>query len=285
MLQAIGDQPRWVLGIEAAAMLGAVAIADWATGTDLSFSILYLVPIVFLGWFVHRAAALTFALLGAVLWVVSDTLAGARYVNVLVPAWNSSVRLIFFAVTVLLVEQVRNAHERESALARTDSLTGIPNGRRFDERAELALATLRRTGRPVTLAYIDLDHFKTVNDTSGHTEGDRVLRLVAHAIDGRLRDTDMVARMGGDEFIVLLDDTGSDAAAAVLGDIREAIAVQLGVGHPVTETIGAVTFAQAPESVDRMVRLADDLMYRGKHDGRDRIVSTIWPGGSDEGRV
>jgi diguanylate cyclase (GGDEF)-like protein len=275
--KVIGEQPLWLLGVEAAAMLLLVAWADFATGTDLGFSVFYLVPVVFLGWFVHRAAALTFAALSAVLWVGADTLAGVHYTSLFVPAWNSFVRLLFFVITLLLVESSRNAHDRERALARTDSLTGVANGRRFQDRANLALATLRRSGRPFTVAYMDLDEFKSVNDTAGHIEGDRLLRSVAQAIDGRLRDTDMVARLGGDEFAILLDDTGQETARSVLKDISSTVE-QAVEGHShVTATVGVVTFTEAPDSVDAMLMLADRLMYRGKRDGRHRIESDTWP--------
>jgi diguanylate cyclase (GGDEF)-like protein len=235
------------------------------------------VPVVFLGWFVHRAAALTFAALSAVMWVGADTLAGVHYASLFVPVWNSALRLAFFVITLLLVENSRDAHDRERALARTDSLTGVANGRRFEDRANLALSTLRRSGRVLTVAYMDLDEFKSVNDTAGHLEGDRLLRAVAQAIAGRLRETDMIARLGGDEFAILLDDTGAEAASAVLEEISATVEKAVAGHSRVTATVGAVTFTEAPDSVDAMLMLADRLMYRGKRGGRHRILSDTWP--------
>jgi diguanylate cyclase (GGDEF)-like protein len=127
------------------------------------------------------------------------------------------------------------------------------------------------------MAYIDLDHFKLVNDTVGHTEGDRLLQVVAHALGSRLRATDLVARLGGDEFGVLLPNTDAEAAPAVLESLMASVRDAVDGSWDVGATIGAVTFERPPESVDLMVRVADELMYRGKRAGRGRVEHDVWP--------
>jgi diguanylate cyclase (GGDEF)-like protein len=274
----IADQPEWALWIECLALVFLVGLADFVTGTELSFSIFYVGPIVFAAWFISRRAGVAAALLSVALWAWLDMRGGAVYSSTLIPVWNSAVRLGFYFTALELVARTKTSAERERVLARTDSLTGVANGRAFADRARLALSYVRRAERPVTIAYIDLDHFKEVNDSRGHSEGDHLLHAVAQAVAGRLRSTDLVARLGGDEFGVLLGDTDAAMAPKVLAVIREAINEAVDGKWGVGCTIGAVTFTAAPPGVDFMVRAADELMYRGKKEGRDRIVHEVWPG-------
>jgi len=274
----IEDQPKWALWIDVLALTCLVALADYLSGTELSFSIFYMGSIVFATWFISRRAGVVVALVSAALWAWLDIRGGAVYSSALVPVWDSLVRLGFYFMALELVARTKTARERERVLARTDSLTGVANGRAFADRAHLALSYVRRAEHPVTIAYIDLDHFKEVNDSLGHSEGDRLLHAVAQAVAGRLRSTDLVARLGGDEFGVLLGDTDAAMAPKVLAVIGEAINEAVDGKWGVGCTIGAVTFTSAPPSVDYMVRAADALMYRGKQEGRGRIVHEVWAG-------
>lgn len=273
----LAGQSTPALWAEVVLITAAVAAIDFVTGPDLNVSIFYLVPVIFATWFLSRRAGIVIAVLSVAAWASIDLMAGAHYASVLVPAWNSAVRLGSFLLVLELVHLMKEAKAREARLARVDSLTGVANGRSFSDRASLELASMRRSGRPMTLAYIDLDHFKDVNDTVGHTEGDRLLRTVAHAIADRLRTTDLVSRLGGDEFGVLLPNTDEATAPEVLVAIDQAIRHAVAGQWEVGCTIGAVTFVRAPESVDFMVRAADELMYRGKRGGRGRIERGVWP--------
>jgi diguanylate cyclase (GGDEF)-like protein len=274
----IAEQPLWALWAECIALTALVAVLDYATGTEIGFSIFYMGPIVFAAWFISRRAGIVLALVSAALWGWLDAAGGMHYSSVLIPVWNTIMRLGYFVTALVLVAQTKAASESQRLLARTDSLTGVANGRAFADRAHLALSYLRRAGRPVTIAYIDLDHFKKVNDGLGHSEGDRLLHAVAQAVAGRLRSTDMIARLGGDEFGVLLGETDAVMAPKVLAVINEAIGEAVDGEWDVGCTIGAMTFTSPPPSVDYMVRAADELMYRGKQEGRGRIVHESWAG-------
>jgi diguanylate cyclase (GGDEF)-like protein len=273
----VAEQPEWALWAECIALTCLVALADYYTGRDISLSIFYMGPIVFAAWFISRRAGILLALVSAGVWAWLDVIGGAQYSSLIV-AWNSLVRLGFYVTALELVARTKASNVRESLLARTDSLTGVANGRAFSDRAHLALSYLRRAGRPVTVAYIDLDHFKEVNDGLGHAEGDRLLRAVAQAVAGRLRSTDLVARLGGDEFGVLLAETDAAMAPKVLAVISEAVNEAVDGEWGVGCTIGAVTFTSPPPSVDYMVRAADELMYRGKQAGRGVVVHEVWAG-------
>ncbi len=274
----VAEQPEWALWLECLVLTLLVVVFDYYSGSELSFSIFYMGPIVFAAWFISRRAGIFLALLSVASWAWMDVQSGAVHSSALVPVWNALVRLGFYITALEVVARTKAANESESLLARTDSLTGLANGRAFADRAHLALSYLRRAGRPVTVAYIDLDHFKEVNDGLGHAEGDRLLHAVAQAVSDRLRSTDLVARLGGDEFGVLLADTDAAMAPKVLAVIAEAINEAVDGEWRVGCTIGAVTFTSPPPSVDFMVGAADRLMFRGKREGRGRVVHELWSG-------
>lgn len=171
------------------------------------------------------------------------------------------------------------ALERERVLSSVDPLTGTVNARAFRERARDEIDRSRRYGRPFTLAYVDLDNFKTVNDRFGHSAGDNLLRLVTDIIRKNLRTTDILARVGGDEFAFLLPETDQVSAHAVLDKIRNKVASSLKEAElPVTMSVGAVVYLSAPDSVDSMIHQADNLMYQAKYSGKNRIRLEVYDG-------
>jgi len=152
------------------------------------------------------------------------------------------------------------------ARARTDELTGVANRRGWDEELPRELARAARSGAPVTVAIIDLDHFKKYNDTHGHQAGDRLLRAAAAAWSARLRTTDLIARYGGEEFAVVLPGCDADAAGLVADALRRS------VPEDATCSIGVATW-EADESAEALVARADAALYRAKAAGRDRVVT------------
>jgi diguanylate cyclase (GGDEF)-like protein len=265
---------RWLLG---AALLACVAGLDASTGNEISFSIFYLLPVSFAGALISRRAGVIFSVLSAVLWGYIDVAIGRAFSAAWIPYWNSAVRLAFFLLVNELIQRLLQAHVKQRALAREDPITGIANARVFAEHAQWAIALSRRSGRPFTLAYIDLDHFKQVNDKFGHSEGDRLLRTIALIMEHGARSSDFVARLGGDEFGILMPDTDAEQARALLERIAASVADRAGAHWGVGATFGAVTFTRPPESVDRALQEADALMYRGKANGRNLILQTSWP--------
>lgn len=188
---------------------------------------------------------------------------------------NSVTRLAVFFLVVVLVAALRRELQRETLMARADPLTGLGNTRSFYEVAEQARRVLGRTRRPLTLAYIDLDDVKQINDRLGHAAGDDVLRQLGTALTTAVRDVDTVARIGGDEFAVLLPDTDAATAARVLARVQAAIASGVALGssngaataapRQLQASIGAVTFTEPVGSVEAMVAQADRRMYEVKH--------------------
>ena len=157
-------------------------------------------------------------------------------------------------------------------LSLTDSLTSLHNRRAFDERLGEEFEHARRYGRPLSLAILDVDHFKAINDVLGHGAGDAVLRGVANTIGSRTRQTDFAARVGGEEFAVLLPETALFEALQFGEKLRASIAAEPVVDQRVTVSIGIASFphSHVPGTAE-LFRAADQALYRAKVNGRNRV--------------
>ncbi len=188
---------------------------------------------------------------------------------------NSQLRV---GGTILQVEhkdpvQVRQLEEALLA-AVVDPLTGIPNRRGFFERAAAAISASVRHKFALSAVFIDIDHFKQINDTLGHAAGDQVLKETAKRIDTLRRNEDLVCRFGGEEFVLLLPYTNLEQAAIFAERVREAIASKpvdhYGKSIPVTLSAGVATYPSG-DTLEGLLRRADQAMYRAKEQGRNRV--------------
>ncbi|WP_323752148.1 diguanylate cyclase [Marinobacter sp.] len=173
-------------------------------------------------------------------------------------------------------EQMQEQIRRERARAMTDLLTQLPNREAWQERLHFEYNRWQRYGHPLTVSVVDIDLFKRINDTYGHKAGDRVLQLVARELQGRLRATDFIARIGGEEFALLLPETGMGEALAVMDKLRgyvENLPFHFG-GNPVSITFssGLASFVLG-DSEDQAFERADRALYRAKATGRNRVVA------------
>ena len=167
------------------------------------------------------------------------------------------------------------ATETISLLARTDELTGLHNRRSFNESFTLALSSARRHGHPLSLISIDLDHFKNVNDTFGHSVGDLVLKEFSDLIKEMVRVEDIASRWGGEEFIILLPDTTREAAVVLAERIRSTFEKQSGTAVPLTMTASfGVAQLQYGDTEDDLIRRVDNALYTAKREGRNRVVAS-----------
>ncbi|WP_127587432.1 diguanylate cyclase [Paenibacillus koleovorans] len=162
-------------------------------------------------------------------------------------------------------------------MAFRDPLTGVYNRRYFDHHVELELQRISRYPAPISIAFIDIDRFKSVNDTHGHAIGDLVLQGLAHMVQKRLRNTDVLARYGGEEFVVLFPNTTAPQAQKLLNDV-----LQYANSHPVAQHEGtdySITFSAGVaewvpgQKLQQWVRLADEAMYAAKQQGRNRVLT------------
>lgn len=261
------------------ALVAVVGVIDAVTGSEVRAFPLYFVPIALAGQRLTRASTLAVVLLCTLAWFMANVMFGDHPTTRLVSTVNVAAQTIAFTTVGLLIVELKARLERERDLSRRDPLTGLRNARGFDEQAEVLLALARRAGRPFTLAYIDLDNFKKVNDEQGHHVGDEALRAAARVLEQGTRETDVLARLGGDEFAVFFPDTDQRTASALLERIRAALAAEMARGGwPITATIGAAAFERAPATLDEAVRAGDERMYAAKRAGKNCVVSdTVAP--------
>ena len=268
-------KPFWVT--MGAALLCLVGAVDYWTGFEVSFSLFYLIPIALVTWFTTARLGMMFAVASAIVWLIADILSGAVYSHQIIYLWNSAIRLGFFVLTVFSLELMKTL-EREKTFARMDYVTGSLNTRYFHALAQREIDRSSRYQYPFTVAYIDIDNFKNVNDSFGHITGDKVLYAVADCMQRHLRKTDIVARIGGDEFAILLPEVGLSLAETVISKMHGKLLEEMQKNNwPATFSIGVLTFSDAPSSVNEMLNMVDRLMYSVKNKGKNNISFATHP--------
>jgi diguanylate cyclase (GGDEF)-like protein len=278
-LRVPGTEPRptvhGLLLVGGLLLVFLIALLDYNTGPHLDHSILYLIPVAACAWWGGFSHGILLALTCSLAWHVVDVM-GYPDASAAVGVWNGVVRFGTFALVSSLVSRLHIGVLRERWLARTDPLTGAANARTFYETAIIEAERATRTSRPLTLAYIDLDNFKQLNDQRGHAAGDETLIDVVRLIHENLRGLDLLARLGGDEFALLLPETGAEGAVALLARLQQILTAEMvHKGSPVTFSVGAITFLRPVWDVDVMIRRVDALMYMAKKKGKGRVEHAI----------
>ena len=174
-----------------------------------------------------------------------------------------------FGIIVALALSSARQRELLRSQADTDDLTGLLNRRAFDQQFDALLHEARRSSRPLGLVLIDLDHFKQVNDQHGHQAGDAALAAVADALRASVRGRDVVARFGGEEFVLVLPDTAPDASFAIAERARGRVTSHASAGVRLTVSAGLAGYPGDGAEPDALLRAADAALYDAKHAGRD----------------
>jgi diguanylate cyclase (GGDEF)-like protein len=252
-------------------LLLGIGIIDYLTGPEYSFSVFYLIPVTLTAWFSRKHVSIVFSIFVVLIWLSVDYYTG-RFFFSIAYLWNFVSRLTFLLAVVLLLTLLKQALRRERELSRIDYLTQCLNSRAFYEFIELEMNRSARYEHLLTIVYIDIDNFKFINDTTGHLMGDKLLRTIVDVIKKNLRQSDLIARMGGDEFAILLPETNQEAARTTITKIRNRLANSARENNwPVTFSIGVVTCIQMPPTVDKLIELGDQLMYTVKNNGKDGV--------------
>lgn len=277
VMNFVSKQRRSTIWLMALAFVLGLGAVDYVTGTKISLTFFYLLPISLASWSLGRNPGRFVALLSAL--VIQAALFSSEIGEGLaLMFWNLAVRLAVVVFVADLVAEFRHLLKHQTELSRTDALTGSLNRRAFQEAGDVVLERMQRAPNPLTVAFLDIDNFKAVNDASGHAVGDALLVRVAECLRSRLWGTDTVARLGGDEFGILLPHTGPAAAQKVMPRLREHLLHEMQREHwPVTFSIGVVTSLTPPPDTEHLVHLADELMYAAKRGGKNRIEYAVYP--------
>lgn len=190
---------------------------------------------------------------------------------------NRLIAIALFSAVLFLLVRNQDAQDELHRLSTTDPLTGALNRRRFEELAEIERRRAARSGSPMALLILDIDHFKRVNDRFGHAAGDAAIRMLSHICQTTLRPGDLFGRWGGEEFVIALPETSLPGAIKTAERLREIIAKGefLANGKPrsITVSIGAAGLLRDELAVDHAINRADRALYRAKQSGRNRVES------------
>jgi diguanylate cyclase (GGDEF)-like protein len=254
-------------------LFGFVGVLDYITGSEISLSFLFLIPAAFAIGYVHDRVRSLVILLSICAFLLSDWTTGNGYSQAIIHYWNGSLRLLMFLLVIWLLQEFKRALAHERMFAQTDYVTGIANYHEFRQQLHAELERASRSKRPISLAYIDLDGFKQVNDSLGHRAGNALLRTAAQTFEATIRRTDLVARLGGDEFAILLPNTGQTGAKSIMQRLQATFLKQMETCRAhVTLSAGVISFPSPPASVEEMIHQADNLMYQAKALGKNDIL-------------
>lgn len=277
----LARQPWW--SIVALSLLLTVVIGgvDYLTGHDFEMTIFYLLPILLTTWYFGRLTGIGLACAATLVSFTANWAAFLSQLNWAVRLWNAALDLSSFVIIILLFAAWKQQNRALEVAASQDALTGLANRRTFYEMAQLELGRSKRYDEVFTIAYLDADDFKQVNDSYGHAAGDELLRQAAAALRQHTRQIDTVARLGGDEFAILLPTTDETGARKALTKLQLLLAEAMSRQRwSVTFSLGAVTFRQPCASVDDLMCKVDEVIYQVKRRGKNGLALSVWPDGS-----
>jgi diguanylate cyclase (GGDEF)-like protein len=271
---------RWSLAVETWIMIVFITWVLYHTGRlDSPLLNLYLLPIVTSALTLGQLVTLLQVGLIAACYLFLGQATTATFVSIITAgnfAADLAPMLLVAYITTMLSQDIGNAMARIRLISETDPMTRAYNMRAFNAIARRECAVADRYNRTFSLLMVDSDSLKKVNDTHGHDAGDRLIKLVAASIQQNLRTTDVLARYGGDEFMCLLPETGTEGAVIVAERIRKRIAESpLQAGQQTISTsvsIGVATYGEHGDDFDETAKSADRALYAAKEQGRNRVA-------------
>ncbi|OGS21997.1 MAG: hypothetical protein A3J83_00255 [Elusimicrobia bacterium RIFOXYA2_FULL_40_6] len=268
----IGIITKILIAIGSIALIAIIGLVDYKTGAEINISVFYILPIFLVSWYVHRWVSFAAAIMGAVAFFMADYLLYHNYSIPSVPFLNSTGILAFFLISSYVFSALRKAYFIEHELARTDHLTDIANSRYFMETISKEVERMKRYNHPLSLAYMDIDNFKNINDNYGHSMGDTVLSSISLAMKESIRSIDLVARMGGDEFAILFPETDQSVVKSIMSRVQIKVNKTISENSwPISFSIGVITCINNQCSADSLFEKADALMYSIKKSGKNLV--------------
>ena len=220
--------------------------------------------------------AAVISIFSAVTWAMSDLVSGHPYSHIAVPIWNAIMVLGMFLIVAYSIAAIKKLLIKEREYAHTDDLTGVANARFFYEQARTEIGRSAESRQPLTLAYIDIDNLRQVNDTLGHIAGDYLLHEAAQTMRSTLRSTDIISRLGGSKFAILMPGTKNDDATVIIYKVQEHLLDMVKHNRwPVTFSTGVATCDSPTYTIDELLKKAEDLMNAAKETGINMVNSKI----------
>lgn len=253
-----------------------IALFDFLTTLEYSFSLFYLIPIMFLAWYRNTLKAILATIFSITVWFLSEYLSKNIEFSNLAFLWNLFTRLAFYLLVIFLIHRIRIMHNKVKLISNYDFLTGFHNLRHFLVKLDLEIKRSERNGRPFSIAYLDMDNFKMVNDNYGHKSGNELLKYVTNKIIHHIRDIDTPGRIGGDEFAIIFPETDEKNAEIAINNIIKVINDGSFDLKGTSFSIGIISFHSTSISAEEMVSLCDNLMYSAKKTGKNKIVTSTY---------
>jgi diguanylate cyclase (GGDEF)-like protein len=273
LLMVVGPRlPRWAMALLGPLGVALIAYALLTTPGPGDAAVLYALPVFWTTFFFGRRGAAAILVCVAVAHAMS--LLAMPAIDAYPGRWIDVMVSVCGVALVVLVLETRNEMlvARLAGEARTDPLTGLLNRRGFDEQAVREFAHVGRDGVPIALATLDIDHFKRVNDEWGHMVGDRVLANLARILAGESRGIDVAARLGGEEFAVLMPGSDVAGAEAFVERVRAGLETSAGPDLPAVRISAGIVATSEPLDVQVMLERVDRALYAAKRGGRDQTV-------------
>ena len=271
-------KPRfiWLLSVFA---IASICVVNYLVKDHVDLRLLFVMPVLLASWYGSRKTGTTMALLTAIVLLATNYSLGFYEINNISVAYDILVNLFVYLFISTILTKFKRVYGVEKDAADTDTLTGANSSRKFYSELANEIVRSRRYRHIISIAYIDVDNFKIINDKLGHPIGDELLIRVSECLLQSLRATDVVARLGGDEFVCLLPETGQDEAKTALLKAEKALKRSMEkYGWDVSFSVGVVTFETLPDDVGQAVKLADDLMYQVKTGNKNDIAYRVWRG-------
>ncbi len=247
-----------------------IGCLDTIMSYDISISILYVFPIMLIAWYEGGVPAALLSIFSAVTWAVSDLTSGHMYSHVSVPIWNAIVVLGIFLIVAFSITAIKKLLIKARECDHTDDLTCVANVRFFYEQARLEISRLAMHKQPLTVAYIGIDNLRQVNDTLGHIAGDYLLHEAAQAMKSTVRSIDIISRLGGAKFAILMPKTNNNDAEVAIRKVQERLSDMVKQkGWPVTFSIGVVICNVSTYTIDELIKMAEDLVNAARADGKN----------------
>ena len=276
ILESPGKLPKPLFTLIGFLLVLAIGSLDSITSYDISVSALYLLPIMLIAWFEGGVPAALLSIFSAITWAMSDLVSGHPYLHIAIPIWNATMVLGMFLIVAYSITALKKLLIKEREHASTDDLTGVANIRFFYEQARAEIGRSATSKQPLTLAYIDVENLRHINDTLGHIAGDYLLHEAAQKMRSTLRSTDVISRLGGSKFAILMPETKNEDATHIIYKVQELLLDMVEHnGWPVTFSTGIITCNGPIYTIDMLIKKAEDLMNAAKETGKNMVKSKL----------